>query len=130
MTDWIAAYNRLYKYLDGYTGSQFIKTVQQVDPDLYDYGDYIELRRQQDKSTTKKHYFKDIILSYPDAVKHHLFETFLTPVEQANPSDAKSIRAILRGDKVPISTEVFAKVTSSKEVDETLSVETLNDLKS
>ena len=54
MTDWIAAYRRLYKFLDGYTGSQFINTVQQVDPDLLDYNDYIEKRRNEEKSTTKK----------------------------------------------------------------------------
>ena len=32
MTEWTAAYRRLYKFLNGYTGSKFIKTVLQVDP--------------------------------------------------------------------------------------------------
>jgi hypothetical protein len=128
MTDWIAAYRRLYKFLDGYTGSQFIKTVQQVDPDLLDYMDYIEKRRKEDKSTTKKDYFKDILLSYSDDIKHHLFEIFLSNADQTNPGEAKDIRTILNGGKVDIAKAIYAKAVASKEIDETLIVDTLKGL--
>jgi hypothetical protein len=128
MTDWTAAYRRLYKFLDGYTGSQFIKTIQQVDPDLLDYMDYIEKRRKEDKSTTKKDYFKDILLSYPDDIKHHLFEIFLSSAEKTNPDEAKDIRTILKGGKVDIAKAIYAKAVSSKEIDETLIGDTLKGL--
>jgi hypothetical protein len=128
MTDWTAAYRRLYKFLDGYTGSQFIKTVQQVDPDLLDYIDYIEKRLQEDKSRTKKDYFKDILLSYPDDIKHHLFRIFLSSVEQTNPYEAKDIKTILNGGKVDIAKTIYAKAVSSKEIDETLIGDTLKGL--
>lgn len=128
MTDWTALYRRLYKFLDGYKGTQFIKTVQQVDPDLLDYMDYIEKRRKEDKSTTQKEYFKDILLSYPDDIKHHLFEIFLNSVEQTNPDEVKHIKAILNGGKVDIAKAIYAKAVSSKEIDETLIGETLKGL--
>jgi hypothetical protein len=128
MTDWTAAYRRLYKFLDGYTGSQFIKTVQQVDPDLLDYMDYIEKRRKEDKSRTKKDYFKDILLFYPDDIKHHLFEIFLSSIDQTNPDDAKDIRKIINGGKVEIAKAIYAKAVASKEIDETLIGDTLKGL--
>lgn len=128
MTEWTSAYRRLYKFLDSYKGSQFIKIVQQVDPDLLDYVDYIEKRRQEKKSTTKKDFFKDIFLSYPDNIKHHLFEIFLNPVEQTNPDEAKNIRTILNGGKVDIVKAIYAKAVASKEIDETLMGDTLKGL--
>lgn len=128
MTDWTAAYKRLYKYLEGYTGSQFIKTVQQIDPDLLDYMDYVEKRRKEDKSTSKKDYFKDILLSYPDDIKHHLFEIFLRGVDKTNPEDTKDIRTILNGGKVDISKAVYAKAFASNEINEILISETLKGL--
>ena len=91
MIEWTAAYKRLYKFLDCYTGSQFIKKVQQIDPDLPDYMDYIEKRRHENKSTTKKDYFKDILLCYQDDIKLYLFEIFLDPVEQTNQEEVKEI---------------------------------------
>jgi hypothetical protein len=108
MTDWTAAYKRLYKFLDGYTGSQFIKTVQQVDPDLLDYNDYIEKRRCEEKSTTKKDYFKDILLTSPDEVK--------------------DIRTIIGGGKVDIRKVIYAKAGASKEIDKKLLTDTLKGL--
>ena len=128
MTDWTAAYRRLYKFLDGYTGSQFIKTVQQVDPDLLDLLDYIEKRRKEEKSTTKKDYFKDILLSYSDDIKRHLFEQFLSDYEKSSPNEAKEIRTILNGGKVDIAKAIYAKAVASKEIDETLIGDTLKGL--
>lgn len=128
MTDWTAAYRRLYKFLDGYTGSQFIKTVQKVDPDLLDYNEFIEKRRNEEKSTTKKDYFKDILFSYTDDIKHHLFEIFLMPSEETYPAEVKDIRTIIRGGKVDISKAIYAKTVTSKEIDEKLIDDTLKGL--
>jgi tetratricopeptide (TPR) repeat protein len=128
MTDWTAAYKRLYKFLDNYTGSQFIKAVQQTDPDLLDYMDYIEKRRKEEKSTTKKDYFKDILLSYSDDIKLHLFEQFLSDYERSSPNEAKEIRTILNGGKVDIAKAIYAKAVASKEIDEILIGDTLKGL--
>ena len=126
--NWTAAYKRLYKFLDTYTGSQFIKAVQQTDPDLLDYMDYIEKRRKDEKSTTKKDYFKDILLSYPDDIKQHLFEQFISNFEEDSPEDAKNIRTIINGGKVDIAKAIYAKAVASKEIDEALISDTLKGL--
>lgn len=128
MIDWTAAYKRLYKFLDGYTGSQFIKTIQEVDPDLLDYNDYIQKRRDEDKSTTKKDYFKDILLSYPDDIKQYLFEIFLERTGDGNSEEVKDIRTILKGNKVDISKAIYAKALASKEIDEKLVEQTIHGL--
>ena len=128
MIDWTPAYKRLYKFLDGYTGSQFIKKVQEVDPDLLDYNDYIQKRRDEEKSTTKKDYFKDILLSYPDDIKHHLFEIFLENVGDGNLEEVKDIRTILKGNKVDIRKTIYAKAMASKEIDSNLIEQTLHGL--
>ena len=127
MTNWTAAYNRLYPLLDNYTGSQFIRIVQETDPDLLSYKDYIGKRQQEDKSTTKRDYFKDIILSYDDDIKMHLFEVFLEKSEESNPAIVKEIRAILKGEKIVIK-PISVRVASKKELDETLLDETLDGL--
>jgi hypothetical protein len=128
MIDWTAAYKRLYKFLDGYTGSQFIKKVQEVDPDLLDYNDFIQKRRDEGKSTTKKDYFKDILLSYPDDIKHHLFERFLRLIGNENSDEVKDIRIILKGDKVDIRKAIYAKALASKEIDGNLLEQTIQGL--
>ncbi len=129
MTDWNSAYKRLYKSLDSYTGSQFIKFVQQTDPDLLDYKDYIEKRISEEKSTIKKDYFKDILFSYHDDIKHHIFEQFLSIFEKANPDEAKDIRKILGGKKIDIRKVIYTKTIFSKEIDESLLSEILIGLK-
>jgi hypothetical protein len=128
MTDWIAAYKRLYKFLDNYTGSQFIKAVQQTDPDLPDYMDFIEKRRKEEKSTTKRDYFKDILLSYSDDIKLYLFEQFLSDYKKSSPDEAKAIKIILNGGKVDIAKAIYANAVASKEIDETLIGDSLKGL--
>ncbi|MCW3106378.1 MAG: hypothetical protein JWQ09_884 [Segetibacter sp.] len=128
MVDWLAAYTRLYPFLDGNTGSQFIKKVQQFDPDLLDYNDYIEKRRQEEKSTTKKQYFRDILLSYPENIRLKLFEFFIGEIGQDEQDKAKEINSILAGGKVSINERVFDKQTTSKETDERGSAAPLKSL--
>lgn len=128
MTDRTAAKRRLYKYLAGYKGYQFIKIAQQVDPDLLDYMDYIEKRRKEDKNTTKKDYLKDILFSNPDEIEHHLFEIFLSTVDQTNPDEAKDVMTILNIGKVYIAKAKYAKAIAFKETDETLIGDTLKGL--
>lgn len=125
MVNWVAAYNRLYKFLDGYTGSQFIRIVQETDPDLDNYSDFIRKRQYVLQSTTKVEYFKDILLGYSDEVKHHLFEVFLEKYEKLDPEAAKEIRTILKGQKVTIRPAGVIR----KEVDEALLTGVLADLK-
>jgi hypothetical protein len=128
MIDWLAAYNRLYKFLDGYKGADFIRVVQDVDPDLPHYNDYMQKRREEEKSTSKKDYFKDILLSYPDDIKHHLFEIFLERIGEDDSEQVKDIRIILKGGKVDIRKAIYGKALASKEVDGKLLEQTLNGL--
>ena len=90
--------------------------------------DYIEKRRIENKSTTKKVYFKDILFSYPDDIKLHLFEIFLKPIDQSNTDGVKEIRTIIGGGKIDIRQAIYAKAVASKEIDEKLIGDTLKGL--
>ncbi|MEO8414343.1 MAG: hypothetical protein ABI472_11820 [Ginsengibacter sp.] len=72
-----------------------MKSVQEVDPDLLDDNDYIQKRSDEEKSTIKKDYFKDIFLPDPDNIKHHLFETFPESIGQDRSEETEDIRTIL-----------------------------------
>ena len=127
MVNWIAAYNRLYRLLDGLTGSQFISIVQETDPDLDNYSDFIRKRQYSLLSTTKRDYFKDILLerNYADTVKHHLFETFLIKFEKQFPNEVGEIRSILKGENVIIR----ATGIKREEIDDVLLTGILASLK-
>ena len=128
MANWDAAYNRLYSLLGGYSGSDFIRTVQEVDIDMPSYSKYIDKRRDEEKSTTKKDYFYDILMAYPEDVRHHVYEVFLSKLEGTYPEQVKEIRGILGGGTVDIRKEIFKRAIVAKEVDEELLVGTLKGL--
>jgi hypothetical protein len=130
MTNWDAAYNRLYSILDGYSGSDFIRTVQEVDIDMPNYTKYIQKRRDEEKSTTKKDYFYDILMAYPADVRQHVYEVFLSKLEGGFPEQVKEIRTILGGGTVDIRKEIIKRAIVAKEVDEELLVGTLKGLES
>lgn len=58
--NWIAAYNRLFALLDRketptyYSGGNFLRTVQQVDPGAPSYEQLMPQRQSQGKSTSRK----------------------------------------------------------------------------
>lgn len=128
MTDWNAAYNKLYKFLDSYTGSKFMEKVKEIDPDLPSYTNYIKQREAAGQSTTKRDYFKDILLSYEDDIKHYLFELFLKGVGDDNLEDIKAIQVILKGGKPDMRKSILSKALASNEVDSTLLEQTLHGL--
>jgi hypothetical protein len=103
MTDWITTYRNLYKSLDGYNCSQFIKTIHQVDLILIDYKDYIDKSGKENKSTTKKDYFKDVLLSYTDQIRYHWLEIFHCKIEQTSLDVMKDNGGISNGGKVGIA---------------------------
>lgn len=128
MANWEAAYNRLYSLLGAYSGSDFIRTVQSVDIDLPNYNKYIQKRRDDEKSTTKKDYFFDILMGYPEDVRQHVYEVFLSKLEGTYPMQVKEIRDILGGGIVDIRKEFFKRAIVAKEIDEEMLISTLNGL--
>jgi hypothetical protein len=66
MIKWISVYRKLQALLDTpgdsyFSGPRFIRVMQDFNPELPDYYEYLEERRREAKSTTRRHFFKDVL---------------------------------------------------------------------
>ena len=82
MIDWAKIFNRLFEIINGpdplyFKGPRFIDAVRKIDPYFPDYGQYIEQRRESDKSTTRKDYFYDILLSFEETQRVKIVNVIL-----------------------------------------------------
>lgn len=110
--NWIAAYNRLFILLDRsgtptyYSGPNFLRMVQQVDPGSPSYDQLIPLRNQQGKSTSRKSFYWDIILGLPEQQRFQLFRLFIDELEPHAKDEVDAIRAIVFGGGYAVPTTV------------------------
>lgn len=110
--NWIAAYNRLFVLLDRsgtptyYSGPNFLRMVQQVDPGSPSYDQLIPLRNQQGKSTSRKSFYWDIILGLPEQQRFQLFRLFIDELEPHTKDEVDAIRAIVFGGGYAVPTIV------------------------
>jgi hypothetical protein len=109
--NWIAAYNRLFILLDRsntptyYSGPNFLRMVQQVDPGSPSYEQLMPLRNQQGKSTSRKSFYWDTILALPEQQRIQLFRLFIDELQPHAKDEVDAIRAIVFGGgyAVPIT---------------------------
>lgn len=110
--NWIAAYNRLFILLDRsgtptyYSGPNFLRMVQQVDPGSPSYDQLIPLRNQQGKSTSRKSFYWDTILGLPEQQRFQLFRLFIDELEPHAKDEVDAIRAIVFGGGYAVPTAV------------------------
>lgn len=110
--NWIAAYNRLFILLDRkgsptyYSGGNFLRMVQQVDPGSPSNEQLIPLRRQQGKSTSRKYFYWDTILGLPEQQRFQLFRLFIDELEPHAKDEVDAIREIVFGGSYAVPTTV------------------------
>ena len=68
MIKWNAVFQRLMKLMHTqgatyYSGPRFLRVISQFNEDLPEYGELMEERRVAGKSTTRAHYFKELLMS-------------------------------------------------------------------
>lgn len=110
--NWIAAYNRLFILLDRsntptyYSGPNFLRMVQQVDPGSPSYEQLMPLRNQQGKSTSRKSFYWDTILALPEQQRIQLFRLFIDELQPHAKDEVDAIRAIVFGGGYAVPTTV------------------------
>jgi len=67
MVKWNVIIKRLMSLMDQrdgsyFSGGRFIRAIQEFNPDLSDYARYIAERNAEGKSTTRRDYFRDILM--------------------------------------------------------------------
>lgn len=100
--NWTRIFNRLFEIIDEdgptyFSGGRFLTTVREVDPYFSDYSQYIEERRKQNKSSTRRVYFHDILLSFEEPDRFRLVNAILEQVGHLRPEQASAIRSELGG---------------------------------
>jgi len=105
--NWISAFNRLFPVLDRggetyYSGPSFIKMVQQVTYELPDYQTYIDLRNKQGKSTTRRHFYWDVIDALTEDQKYDLFRLFIESLEPHARDEMNDLKAFVFGGSSPV----------------------------
>jgi hypothetical protein len=113
MVNWKTVFTDLFTMINKkdepsyFSGPRFIEKVQkEVDPNFPDYGDYIEKRRGSMESTTREHYFWDILLGFDEPSRLKLVESILREVGASDPELRHQIRATLAGGAIGPSADV------------------------
>lgn len=119
--NWIEIYNRLFEVINVqddartyFSGPRFINTLKEFNQYHPVYHQYIDLRNEQGKSTSRKIYFYDIIMELDENTRINFINRILEMIEPFEREKAKPIRALIKGEKPTI--EKPKKEISNKEV--------------
>jgi hypothetical protein len=110
-TNWIAAYNRLFALLNKegptyYSGANFLRMVQQIDPYSPNYQQFIQVRQEQRKSTSRKDYYWDVLQGLSEPQKYQLFRLFVDELEAHAKDEVEPIKAIVFGGGNAVPTTI------------------------
>lgn len=107
--NWIEIYNRLFELINVqgdaatyFSGSRFINTVKEFVPYFPDYGQYIDLRNKEGKSTSRKIFYYDILLALNEEIRLKVLNRFLEILKPFQSQKVEKIEELL-GQK-PINT--------------------------
>lgn len=125
--NWTKAYNRLFKIIDGsarMTGSEFLNVAREVDDSIPSYQKYIDGRRAEDKSTTRRDFYWDVIDEMTEDQKHEFFEIMISDLEKKVPDQLDDLKAVFgTGDAV-----IRKKAVPNKDMPEEIYIDILRTL--
>jgi hypothetical protein len=112
MVNWTVVYNRLFKIIDSpapspfyYSGPKFIEKVQEVREDFPNYHEYLRMRETGGESTTRRDYFKDILMGLEEEQKSSLVFNILDDLESHGHMSCAGIRGLVGGTAdAPVAT--------------------------
>ena len=99
---WVVIFNRLFEVINQpgdcyFSGPRFISKVRQIDPYFPDYHQFLNDRNKTGKSTSRKSYFYDILLSFGEEERVRLLNAILKEVESAAGEKVREIRSLVHG---------------------------------
>lgn len=99
---WAEIYNRLFELINQsddpatyFSGPRFIKTIRQVLPYFPDYQQYIGLRNQQGKSTSRNIFYYDILMELDEPTRLSVVKKILNIVKPVEPEGVSAIEMLL-----------------------------------
>jgi hypothetical protein len=93
-TNWRAVFNRLWPVINApgecyFGGPRFVTAVQDVDADFPSYGELIDQRRQEGKSTSRKDYYYDVLMERPEGDRARIVRNILDVVGNSHPTQLR-----------------------------------------
>lgn len=104
--NWNKLFNRIYRLINPddqslstyFSGPRYISTVQEIDPDFSSYTNFIEERKKNKQSTSRKDFFRDIYNEFSVSQKTELIQRICNELEGTIPTEILEIRSILNED--------------------------------
>lgn len=98
--NWVAAFNRLFELINQggdlyFGGSKFLNVVREVNYSVPSYNQYIEERRNSDKSTSRRDYYYDLVMEQNETDRKALFDNILSIIEPLEPQKVAEIKQII-----------------------------------
>jgi hypothetical protein len=128
MVNWTVVFDRLFALINKkgepsyFSGPRYIKRVQEeIDPYFLDYTDYLKERAASNESTTRKHYYRDILFGFDEGSRLKLVESILKEVGDSDPTLAVEIRKLMGGGTIAPSASVPASVWNATQLNDWLS---------
>ena len=95
--NWAVTFNRLFELIDKgntpnyFSGPRFIRKAKEIDPNFPAYQQFIDQRRAELKSTSRRDYYYDILLTFDEVARIALANSILNDLDEG----AKLIDSIL-----------------------------------
>ena len=123
--NWIRIFNRLFQIINTegdtyFSGGKFISKVREIDPYFLSYNQYIEQRNAQGKSTSRKDYYYDILLSFDEVNRLRIIKTILSDVKQFVPDKVADLNNELGGISTIPSPNISVDVWNSERLNDYL----------
>ncbi len=119
--NWIKKYNELFNFINKqdskeyFSGSRFLKVIQEFDSSFPDYNQYIEYRRAKGLKTSRKNYFFDILSIFQEDIKNKIIERIYEVANATSKSKTKTIPTSIGISEVPEDIEEV-EVEASTEI--------------
>jgi hypothetical protein len=127
MIKWTAVFNRLMKLMDFpgpsyFSGARFINAIQEFDPNLSCYSDYVAERSAQGKSTTRRYFFKDILMELDEGTRVRAVCAILDQLELVDgcATEVSEIRKLLGGGTLAPTATIPAEAWNADRLNEYL----------
>lgn len=122
---WVDIFNRLFEVINQpgdcyFSGPRFISKAREVDPYFPDYHQYLNDRTKTGKSTSRKSYFYDILLSFSEEKRLRLLNAILKEAEGTAGEKVREIRSLAQGIALAPSATVHSEAWNADRLNEYL----------
>lgn len=101
--NWAVIFNRMFELIDQdgtpnyFSGARFLRKVREIDQYFPTYQQFIDQRRLEGKSTTRRDYYYDILLGLPEPTRVAFINSVLDELDESATAKVAELRAIFGG---------------------------------